>query len=320
MSHPKPLLPAASDGVDDIGEALRQSDRAIARVLPILGHLLSAPDQSLFSEEIVARVRGMMKDLAWQMLRAQADAAGQSGRGAFAGRHGDGLAEHLQASPALLGHCHALALEWQLTSRFEAQYGVDPVLSPLLQDQIASADASVATAAMSALAAQARFVQTQRRMELPLEELSADLFHEALMSWRAWNGPGASDVLARAESRLRNRFDESAGRLALLPRLVAGLASDVDRCLQVEASGVAMFLTGLAARSGQARERIVLSTNAGQTARLAVAMRAAGAPPAVIDDAILRFHPDRLPARGIHEIGVGEARQMLANPSDGGIS
>ena len=59
--------------------------------------------------------------------------------------------------------------------------GIDPVLTGLVQELIASQDSGVSALAMQALAAQSRFVQSQRRMELPLGELPGDLFHKALL-------------------------------------------------------------------------------------------------------------------------------------------
>lgn len=312
MTTPTASPQREREGAESLRDALAAADRALARIGPILGHLLSAPDQSLFSEEILARVRGMFRDLAWQMLLAQAEAAGQTGRGGFAERHGQALAEHFQASPGLLAHVHALALEWQLASRLEAEIGLDPVLSPLVQELIAHDDPQLASTAMASLAAQARFAQTQRRMELPLAELPADLFHVALTAWRGWNGPGGSDALLRAEAKLRERHDESAGRLALLARLAAGLAADDLRPLAIDEAGTALFLTVLAARSGQARERAVMATNARQIPRLSLALRAAGCSQEIIDGAILRLHPDLAPPASAAQISPAQARGLLA--------
>ncbi|MEC8837244.1 MAG: hypothetical protein VX719_05480, partial [Pseudomonadota bacterium] len=158
--------PVAADR-DTLRDTLAQDNSALARIGPILLHLLATPDHSLFSDEIVARIRGMCHHLAWQVLRAQAEAAGQSERETFADRHGEALAEHFVSSPALLSQCHALALEWQLAETLEARYGIDPVLAPLVQDLIAADDNALASAAMASLTAPARFAQPQRRRELP---------------------------------------------------------------------------------------------------------------------------------------------------------
>lgn len=300
-------------------DELARGNAMLARVAPILSHLLATPDHSLFSDELVARIRGMCNDMAWQILRAQAEATGEKGRDAFADRNGEALAEYFFASPAILSHCHALAIEWQLSARLEQQYGLDPVLAPLLQELIASADSSQASAAMAALAAQARFAQAQRRMELPLAELPGDLFHEMLLAWRAFNGQRRSDAMVRAEAKLRNGYDESANRLALMARLVSGMGEDSVAALDVAFSGVALFLTALSARSGQSRAMAVLSTNENQISRLALGLRAAGLDRGVLEAQVLRLHPQAEPSRDVAELTPAEAAQLLSDSGAMGI-
>ena len=312
MTMAKDRAEQKSSAQDELRCALARGDRTLSKIEPILGHLLSTPDHSLFSDEIIARLRGMLNDLAWQILRVQAEATGQSGREAFAERHGEALAAHFQTRGALLSHCHALAVEWQLTERLETQNGLDPVLSPVLQALIAHPDPSMASAAMSALAAQARFAQAQRRMELPLAELPADLFHETLLAWRAYNGERASDALTRAESKLRSGHDESAGRLALFARLIAGAGKDGLDALIPDQAGAGLFFTALAARSGQERVFAILSSNARQIARLALGLRAAGLDAGQIDEVLLRLHPQAAPIPELDRISGEDARRMLA--------
>ena len=296
---------------DDLRRALAQGDAMLEGIGPIIGHLLSAPDHSLFSDEIVARVRGMLADLARQVLRTQAEATGQKGRDAFADRHGEALAEHLQASSGLLLHCHALAIEWQLTEKLEDQLGIDPVLAPLLQRLIADSDGTVSSAAMAALAAQARFAQAQRRMELPLGELPGDLLHELLLAWRRYCGETRSDAVARAEGKLRQSFDESSGRLALFARLVSSSSGTSRSALAIEDAGAALFLSALAERSGQTRELAILSSHARQTVRLALGLRAAGLDAEQIDETLLRLHPGAAPVTGLEGIDQDTARGIL---------
>ncbi|MBX7496169.1 hypothetical protein K3172_09930 [Qipengyuania sp. 6B39] len=307
------------NGVAAMREELARGDALLLRVTPILEHLLATPDHSLFSDELVARIRGMCHDLAWQILRAQAEATGEAGREAFADRHGEALAQHFFSSPLILSHCHALALEWQLATRMEVQYGIDPVLTPALQRLIASSDSSQSSAAMAALAAQARFSQSQRRMELPLAELPGDLFHELLMGWRAFNGERRSDAMIRAEAKLRNAYDESAGRLALLARLVAGMGETVGDALDIQQGGVALFLSALAAKSGQSRFMAVLSTNERQTTRLALGLRAAGLDAQAVSAQVLRLHPQATPLAALRELTPSEALAMLADAGSLGV-
>lgn len=293
-------------------DELARGNAMLLRVAPILSHLLATPDHSLFSDELVARIRGMCHDMAWQILRAQAEATGEKGRDAFADRHGEDLAEHFFSSPALLSHCHALALEWQLSARMEQQYGSDPVLSPLLQELIASENASQSSAAMAALASQARFAQAQRRMELPVAELPGDLFHEMLLAWRAFNGHRRSDAMIRAEAKLRNTYDESTNRLALLARLVSGMGDRSASALDIDYAGVALFLSALAACSGQSRNMAVLSTNENQVVRLALGLRAAGMERDAIEGQVFRLHSQAEPQRAIGDISPAQAVQLLA--------
>ena len=301
-------------------DELARGNAMLLRVAPILSHLLATPDHSLFSDELVARVRGMCHDMAWQILRAQAEATGEKGRDAFADRHGEDLAEHFFSSPALLSHCHALALEWQLSSRMEQQYGFDPVLSPLLQDLIASPDASQSSAAMASLAAQARFAQAQRRMELPLAELPGDLFHEMLLAWRSFNGHRRSDAMIRAEAKLRNSYDESTNRLALLARLISGLGEAAVTALDLSNAGVALFLSALAACSGQSRSMATLATSERQVVRLALALRAAGLSRELLEAQVLRLHPQADPQPAITQMSQAEAAQLIAEAGTLGVT
>lgn len=315
------------------GEALRSAlargDTAMGRIGPILGHLLATREHSLFSDEIVARVRGMLTHLAWQILRVQAEATGVKAREEFAADHGEAFSEHLFGVPALVAHCHALALEWQLTMRLEETAALDPVLSPLLQSLVGHDDPTLASAGMAVLAAQARFAQTQRRMELPVSELPGDLVHELLLCWRAFNGgldgspervsmkssyalEESSDALVRAEGRIRSGFDEAAGRLSLLDRVVTALGRSASEALVIDQAGVAVLLSALALRSGQARDIVAVSTNERQQARLALGLRAAGLKPQDIEAQMLRVHPDRAPPEGLADIGTREALQILS--------
>ena len=307
-----PMAETAWPEGDALRLALARGDRALDRIGPILGHLLSARDQSLFSDAIVARVRGMLINLARQVLRVQAEATGQKGREQFADEHGEALAENFFSSPLLVAHCHALALEWRLASGLEEEGALDPVLSPLMQTLIGHEDTQIASAAMAALAAQARFAQAQRRMEMPIAELPGDLLHEALLAWGVFNRNERSDALTRAESKLRAEFDEGAGRLSLLDRLVTTLGSGANAALAIDHGGVALFLSALALRSGQSRDIVALATNEQQAARLALSLRAAGLKPQEVEAQLLRIHPHDLPPQGLDQIGTREAAHLLA--------
>jgi hypothetical protein len=304
--------PAPGQAADAVEAALRdrfaRDEAAAGSVIPILRHLLANEDNSIFSEEIVARVRGMVGDMAMQLLdrHSQADEAGE--RAGRSSQDADALSEAIIAQPALLGHVHALALEWQLTERLQARLALDPVLPPLLQSLIASTEAETAALAMQLLAAQARFCQAQRRMRLPLTELPGDLLHSALLAMRTVAG-GDSD---EAETAIRADYDESRGRLGLLARLVAAMGGGAVAALSVSHAGAAIFLTALAAGSGQTRDSIALATNEAQLARLALALRAAGLKPSDIEEQFLAIHPDLAPPSGFERLGPDRAAALLS--------
>ena len=147
---------------------LARGDMALSTLTPVLTHFLSTHDRSLFSDSIIARVRGMMRSAACRLLRVEAEEIGANDVFAYAENRADALAEDLATHAAFLSHCHALSIEWQLADRLRGRNGIDPVLSPLLQSLIASGDGDLSDAAMATLAAQARFIEQQKRMEMPL--------------------------------------------------------------------------------------------------------------------------------------------------------
>lgn len=278
-----------NDGEQALRDELVVADAMIDAAVPMLRHLLANDDKSLFSEEIVARVRGMGADLARQLVFALADAAGEEDRDGFARLHAQDIEEALRQQAALLAHLHAIALEWQLGERLQAQEGLDPVLPPLVQSLVASSEPSMASTAMAFLASQARFVQQQRRMELPLKELPGDLFHIALLAMRAHVADLSDDVAAAAEETLRDDFDEAATRLGLMSRLVTGMGGGSIAALSVSHAGTAIYLTALSEISGQDRVLAILSANRSHHARHALALRAAGVRPANIRDQLERI-------------------------------
>jgi len=273
-----------------LAQELARSNSAIAKIVPVLGHLLGNEDEALFSDETVARVKGMLTYQARQLAIAETDAGQASDAAKQVAARTLALFPALAGEPMLLRYCHALALEWQLALRLETERGLDPVLSPLIQALVASDESSTASLGMASLTAQARFAQAQRRMELPLGELPADLFNALMLAWRGQAGPATASVQGVAEERLRANFDEGNSRLALLDRLVLAMGKGVTAALSVEHAGIATFLSALAFASDQTREDMVASTNARQTARLALAMRATGLKATAIEEQLLILH------------------------------
>ncbi len=303
---------------DDIERVLRDDlalgDAQLGSIAPILRHLLNTDEHSVFSDEIVARVRGMAGDVARQLLDATAEIPG----GGMHQNHPREVIEALSSSvfahPGFLAHCHALALEWQLTERLQARLALDPVLTPLLQALISSPEPTTAASAMALLASQARFAQAQRRMQLPLTELPGDLLHAALKTMRghAAPGPDVQERAAAAEAKVRGNYDESRSRLGLIARLVSAMGGGARAALSVSHAGVAVFLSALSLASGQDRDLTVLTTNEGQLTRLALALRSAGIKPAAVEEQFLALHPDAgLPA-GFEQLGADRAAALLA--------
>jgi len=291
-------------------ERLAGGDMVLASTRPILRHLLANRDQALFSDEVIARVRGMNVHLARQLLFARAEAASEADPAAFADRLQNGLAALLIDDVAFLAHAHGLTLEAQLAEQLQRRSGFDTVLSPLLQELTASADAELAAAAMRVIAMQARFFQAHRRMELPLAELPADLFHKALLAMRHHAGGDLS--AERAEAGLRARFDESQGRLGQLSHLVTALGRKAPRALAIDHAGLGIFITALAMAAVQDRTTTVLSFGENQLARLALALRAAGLRQDAVEEQFLYLHPDAVLPTGFDSVTAERAAALLA--------
>lgn len=276
-------------------DELARESRALGSVVPVLRHLLASEGQRLVSDAILARVRGMLSDLAAQLI-----AAGHGGPQ-------EALAETLAADPGLLGFCHALAAESHLAERLHQQRGIDPVLSPLLQELIASDIPAIAELAMNTLAAQSRFIQSQRRMQLPLAELPAELFDRVLKTGE--DGPGLVAV--------RQAYDEGASRLGLLARLVAAMRRGAVAALALDHAGPSLFASALAALAGQTRAHAVLACHEGQGMRLALTLRAAGLAPEAIERQFLTLDPAASLPRDLAVLSPERARLLLGAGADG---
>lgn len=310
--------PASSGAGASANEALLAEDLAAARgavanVVPILRHLLRSDDNSIFSDEIVARVRGMFLDVARQLVIALAEAAGHAEPEAWAHQAAHELAHVLADNPVFLEHFQTLAIEWQWTERLAQRRALDPVLPPLVQVRMADPDPQASALAMNLLAAQARFCQQQRRMQLPLGELPGDLLHIALVSMRAYVGEdGHADAYALvAERSVRSRFDEARGRLGVIRRVLDAMGEQAAEALSLDQAGIALFLSALARGSGQSREAAIMSTVDSQLPRLVVGLRAAGLPANTLAAQVTAFHPDtELPA-AIEDLGADQAAALL---------
>lgn len=295
-------------------EELAHGDAMIGTIAPILRHLLANDEHSVFSDEILASLRSMMNNVARQLLDELNTAAGTPDQRDHAPAQLAALVDGFVGHPGFLSHVHALALEWKLALRMEARLALDPVMSPLLQALVSSPDQQVAASSMALLASQARFAQTQRRMQLPLMELPGDLLHAALVALRGLAGDDQDTLAlhAAAELAIRERYDESRTRLGLISRLVTGMGGGATAALSVTHAGVPMFLSALALASGQDRDMAVLATNEGQVARLALALRAAGQRPQAVEEQFSSLHPEVTLPEGFENLSTDHAAALLA--------
>lgn len=298
---------AADNAVEAIlRDELAREARALAAVVPVLRHLLASDADALVSDAILARVRGMIRDLAAQLVAVEAgrDPATRASLSDDLAAL-DELAARLMADEALLGHCHALAAESLIAGRLQQRHALDPVLCPLLQELIASEDVDIASLAMGALAAQSRFVQSQRRMELPLGELPAELFH-ALVAQVQASAPDSAALV-----RLQVGYDEAATRVGLLARLVASMRRGALAGLALDHAGLALFASTLAVAARVPREDAVLACHQGQGLRLVLMLRSAGLMASPIERQLLMVEPaGRLPRR-LAEISLEHAAALV---------
>jgi hypothetical protein len=279
--------PQDRDPLEVLRADLARGDQALAGVAPVLVHLLAQSGQTMVSDETLAQLRGMIDHLAEQLITSL---LGQNDIDPALSVVKADLIRHLSGSTHLLSHCYAVAVEGQLTRRFEGELNLDQVLSPLLQELIASKDEATAELAMLLLSAQARFVQSQARMSLPLAELPADLFRHVISvaSNIVTDDAGIDQDVASAS--LREKFDEADSRLALLARLVTTLGGGKSAALNLEHAGFAMFASALASNSGQPRELAVLACSEKQHTRFAFTMKAAGMQPEDVERAMSIVH------------------------------
>ena len=304
-----------TEASDALRHELARGDLALAGVAPVLSHLLASPGQALVSEDVLARMRGMLGDLARQVLAAQARAEGAKQE--IDPAAASDLAGRFAASSILVSHCYAIAMESQLGERLEQGAAIDQVLTPLLQELIASPDENVAELAMATMSAQARFIQAQRRMDLPLVELPAELFHEVLALAKKAAVAEDGGVAERAAQQLRAGYDEGRSRLALLTRLVGGLAGGMRAALDLEHAGLALFATAMARLSQQPRELAILSCHERQQVRLALALRAGALKPDEITRQFALIHQDcALPAQ-LHDMSADQAKALLKGTAAG---
>lgn len=305
----------AADQRAALAEQLARANTVIGSARPVLRLLLADGDRLLFCEQVVAHIRAIISHGAEQLLTALSMQPGAGARGPLLARHHAPLCEALANEAGLLSHAQAIALEGIHACHLQQQAAIDPVMSPLVKRLCAAADPEISALAMQALAAQARFIQHHRRMELPLRELPPALFHRAVLALRqcAADGEGAID---RAEQSLREAFDDADRRVNRFARLLMALDHSPDHgarsvALAPDEAGLALFVGALAHASGQDRDLVVVSLAEGQSVRLALALRAAGQGPDAIACALMILHPHARPPAGLAQITPEAAACLL---------
>ncbi len=184
----------SDNAVDTIlRDALASGDALLSSVAPILSHLVATPDNTLFNDQVVASIRARAVHVASQLLTTQGEAQPGDDVAGFVAAAKDGLAADLLRAPAFLLHCHALTIEAQIALALEKRSGLDPVLPPFVQEAVAADDVELASAAMAALTAQARFMQYHRRMSLPLVELPEAVLDAIISVWQDFAGADARE-------------------------------------------------------------------------------------------------------------------------------
>ncbi|MFC0203890.1 hypothetical protein [Novosphingobium soli] len=301
---------AGPEGVEAaLREELARADAVAGTALPILRYLVSLEDDCLFGEDVLARVRGMIADLAAEVLHALAGEARPCGH---VGGDVDVLTRAFVDDAALLSHVHALAVEWQLTERLQLRLGLDPVFSPLLKEGMASVDPAVRHLASAFLAAQGRWCQVQRRMSLPLRDLPEAVREGVFAILRKLVGRDGD--LADRLDRLHAAEGPSGlepSREALAARLVTALAA-AGAALSLPHAGLALFLSAVAGGCGATRDAVIGATHERQAARFALMLRAVGLPSASITRALLALHPAGVPLPPLDPLQPEQARALLA--------
>lgn len=303
VSGPSAIAAPQDAPPDAVAAALARSDRMQVVVPAILRHLMGEGDNALLHDDVLAHMRGMLDHLA-ECLLARAESSASRPPLALVER----LTQALSESEELLAHLHAVALEWRVTRRLEARGLTEPVLTPLLQDLVASGEDRAQTA-MAFVSAQARFVQSSRRLQLDWRELPADLLHHCLVCLRALERNGAIDS-ARAVQSIRSEYDEAASRQALAETLIAQLSS-LNDTLDPEQAGFALFATGLAAAARTERKLAVVACSESDPIRLGLLLLAAGADRSTCEASLLAIRQEATLPSGLLELDRRAAARLL---------
>ncbi|MEP1422743.1 MAG: hypothetical protein ABJK59_13325 [Erythrobacter sp.] len=254
-------------------DEMARGNRALRSIAPVVGQLLDGEGPSLFGDAIIARLRGMLGHIAEQLI---GELPVIEGNNPELESPQNALAARMSTDETVVDHLYTCALEGYLSGKLEQSASIDPVLSPLIQELIASEKPEIAELAMSALAAQSRFSQSQRRMEIPIGELPFEVFGRVLEHFEAVSLGAEKRQIDTIITNLKQRYDEGAGRIGLFARLSASMHGGAVAALDLGHAGLALFASGLASLTQQQRDRAVFACHESQTVRLALMLKAAG--------------------------------------------
>ena len=88
-------------------------------------------------------------------------------------------------------------------------------------------------------------MQSQRRMEMPIYELPAELFNLVVRRCASFFAENEEMGSPHVVPKLKRNYDESTTRVGLLTRLVAGMGEGARAALDIEHAGMAIFATAL---------------------------------------------------------------------------
>lgn len=247
---------------------LAGDDRALSGMVPVLSHVLTNRAEPMVSDDIIARMRGLIGNAAEQLL-------------AFNEQHAsaedlDSLSAALASNGSIVTHYYALAFEGGLSEELAARNGLDPVISPLIRELMGSKDKSVAEIATKLMVSQARFIQGQKRLQSAIVELPPEVLDEVLNVAKGWAKRQIRPFSARLAADFKASYDEASTRFGLLTRLIAMLGASGQLVCEIETAGFAVFCSAVAGQTRQPRELLVLSCQSHQSLRLALALKACG--------------------------------------------
>ncbi|WP_298333651.1 hypothetical protein [uncultured Erythrobacter sp.] len=289
-------------------DEIARGNRALRSLAPVIAHLLDSDGPSLVSDAIVARLRGMLRHIADQLL---ASLPLDAKNALIQSQAQSKLIDHLRGDESLVDHLYSVVLEGVLTKQVQQRVGVDPILSPLMQELIASERPEIAEVAMMALAAQSRFCQGQERMELPLGELPSQLLWRVLTHFEATELALHPEGVAGAVQTIKRDFDEAQSRIGLFARLASSMQGGAIAALDIGHAGLALFASATASLTRQEREHVVFACHEGQTFRLVLILIAAGLNINAIEGQLALLGGTRALPSGFETISQAHSQELL---------